>query len=742
MILDGNLFNHVLRGCSAVRSLNTTKTLHAFIIKLGQNVFQPFYLTNNVISQYASLDELYMAHKVFDRMPQRNVVSYNTIIGAYSRCGDVEEAWRLFTEMMWVGLSPNQFTLGSILSCPSLDYCRGVQLQALASKNGTFVLEAFVGTALLGVYGRRKAFGEVARVFEDMPNKSLVTWNSMLSLFGHHGLVEDCTILFRDLLRMQASLSGSSFVAALTGLDCERDLELGEQLHSLVIKNGFDFEVSVGNSLINMYSKCAGMSLVVSLFEELPVKDVVTYNTVIGALTKDDRALLALDLFLTMSEGGILPNQTTFANIVVSCTSLQTPIYGEFIHTKIIKQALDSDAFVGSALIDFYAKSDKLEEAHQCFFSIYDKNVICWNALILGYANKGSSTSMSLLLEMLRLGYRPSEFSFSAVLRSSSMSELQQLHCMIIRLGYQNNEYVSSSLITMYAKNGCISDALIFITSSGTSLGVVPSNNIASIYNKIGQYHEVVKLLSVLEEPDVISWNIVIAACARNGDYSEVFELFKHMHMVEIRPDNYTFVSLLSACSKLCDLALGRSIHGLILKFDFNRCDTFLCNVMIDMYGKCGSVESSVDVFDQTINRNLVTWTALISALGINGYAHDALGKFRKMEFLGLRPDKVAFLAVLTACRHGGLVREGMELFGQMRRIYEIEPEMDHYNCLVNLLARCGHLKEAEQIIGNMPFPPNALVWRSFLEGCKRQRTAEDQIKNRVAQQSRISAMV
>jgi pentatricopeptide repeat protein len=143
------------------------------------------------------------------------------------------------------------------------------------------------------------------------------------------------------------------------------------------------------------------------------------------------------------------------------------------------------------------------------------------------------------------------------------------------------------------------------------------------------------------------------------------------------------------------------------------------------MYGKCGNLESSLKIFDSMTERNLITWTALISALGINGCAQEALERFNDMEFLGSRPDKVAFIAVLTACRHGALVREGMQLFGKMNN-YHIEPDMDHYHCLVDLLARNGHLEEAEKVISCMPFPPDAQIWRSFLEGCKKRRNTED----------------
>ncbi|KAJ6762030.1 REPEAT-CONTAINING PROTEIN putative-RELATED [Salix koriyanagi] len=715
----------LLQSCSKLRSLNTTKPFHALTITIRPNPEQATFVYNNIITFYASLNQVSLAHRVFDNMPERNKVSYNSIISCYSKYGYLEEAWRTFCEMIDCGFRPNNFTLSGLLSCVSMDVGRGIMLQALAMKNGLFSSDAFVGTALLGLFERCGWLDEAFHVFKDMPNKSLITWNSMISLLGHHGFVEDCAVLFRKLVRKEGSLSKCSFEGVLSGLVCEEDLKFGRQIHGLIIKNGFDCEVLVVNSLINMYAKCSSLSQVEKLFEEVDGRDVVTWNTLISAISKSKNPVKALEVFLKMSEDGIMPNQTTFASVVNSCTSLLVPMCGEYVHGKIMKIAFETDVYLGSALVDYYAKCDKLDNAICCFREINQKNVVSWNSLILGYANKCSSASVSLLLEMLQLGFRPNEFSFSAALKSSLVLELKQIHGLTIRLGYENNEYVLTSLITSYGRNGLITDALIFVKASKIPLAVVPANSIAGIYNRSGQYFETLKFLSQLEEPDTESWNIVIAACARNGNYNEVFELFKHMRIAQMLPDNYTYASLLCVCSKVCNLALGSSLHGLLIKTNFSYFDIFVRNVLIDMYGKCGHLESAVKIFDSMTERNLITWTALISALGINGCAQEALERFNDMEFLGYRPDKVAFIAVLTACRHGALVREGMQLFGKMNN-YHIEPEMDHYHCLVDLLARNGHLEEAEKVISCMPFPPDAHIWRSFLEGCKRPRNTED----------------
>uniref|UniRef100_A0A9I9DKA3 Pentatricopeptide repeat-containing protein At3g58590 n=1 Tax=Cucumis melo TaxID=3656 RepID=A0A9I9DKA3_CUCME len=596
IIKHHHLLLHLLQACSKDPSLKITRSLHALTITMGPVPNQAIFVHNNLMSQYTSIGMLSMARNLFDEMPHRNVVSYNTMISGYGRLGFVKEAWDLFSEMRNCGFEPTQFTFGGLLSVELLDVWQGAQLQGLSVKNGLFHSGAIVGTALLGLYGRDGCFEEALRVLEDMCWKSLVTWNSILSLLGRNQLVDECKLMFCELMCEGMELSKFSFVGVLSCFSREEDLKFGQLLHGIVIKIGFYYEVLVVNSLLNMYLQCGGFFFADKLFEEVPVRDVVTYNSIIAVGTKVNRPEIALELFYSMAANGLTPTQASFVNAVNSCSCLGSSIYGEYFHSKTVRYALESDVFVGTALIDFYAKFKKLEEAHHCFDEIAEKNVVSWNALIL-------------------------------------------------------------------------------------------------------------------------------EACAKMNEYFKVLELFKCMLVHQIYPDNYTFTSLLSVCAKLCNLALGSSIHGVMIKNGSGYCDTFVCNLLIDMYGKCGSIECALKIFDEVKGRNLITWTVLISVLGLHGHAYEAMKRFAEMELLGLKPDRVALIAVLTACKHGGLVEEGMELFSKMKVKYGVEPEMNHYQCVVDLLSSHGHVVEAEKVIASMPFPPDALLWRIFLEGCKRQRT-------------------
>ncbi|KAL8130060.1 hypothetical protein V2J09_019215 [Rumex salicifolius] len=416
-----------------------------------------------------------------------------------------------------------------------------------------------------------------------MPVKSLESWNSMIVLLENHGYMEDLVSLFQDLLRMGFRVSHSTLVGLFSSIGRTEALSLGERLHCLVTKSGYDSENLVINSLLRTYVKCSGISLAEKLLETLPLCDAVSYNTVIDALTRTDRPERALELLLDLSLKGIMPNDMTYVSLVNCCASLKEPKYGGYIHTKVIKRAMETDVYVGSALVDFYGKCDILDSAHQCFAEILDRNVVSWNALMHSYSKNNHGAAISLLKEMLCSGLHPNEFTFSALLKPMLILELKQLHCLTLKVGHHNNnEYVLSSLITAYTRNRVISDALVLARAFKTQGSTTSSNVIAALYNRAGQYDKSLEMLSVVDEPDLVSWNILISACSHNGYYTEVFELLKLCNW-----------EIIFQTSIQC-LALGRSVHA-----NLDHCDTFVHNILIDMYGKCGSIDDSVKIFGE-----------------------------------------------------------------------------------------------------------------------------------------------
>lgn len=190
------------------------------------------------------------------------------------------------------------------------------------------------------------------------------------------------------------------------------------------------------------------------------------------------------------------------------------------------------------------------------------------------------------------------------------------------------------------------------------------------------------------------------------------------MKLANEKPNSVTLVSLVSACTRLHSISTGKSIHCYTIVHSI-EIDVALGTALIEMYSKCGHVEKAFQIFNSMSEKNLQSWTIMICGFADHGRGNDAILLFTHMEQTGLVPDSMAFSAILSACSHLGLLYEGQQFFNQMVRTYNIEPTMEHYGCLVDLLGRAGLIEEAYEIIENMPMEPNTVILRSFLGACR-----------------------
>uniref|UniRef100_A0A453FJ85 Pentatricopeptide repeat-containing protein n=1 Tax=Aegilops tauschii subsp. strangulata TaxID=200361 RepID=A0A453FJ85_AEGTS len=548
---------------------------------------------------------------------------FNSLIASRARAGRAADAFSLLARMLAAGVAPTAFTFAPILSSPSVCPRRAAQLHPLILKRGLLHSDPYSATALLGFFARHGRFGEALDLFGEMPARSVVTWNCLVSSFAQHGRVEDAVLWFRELVRSGDGLSEGSLVAVLPAL--------------------------------------------------------VSPDPVHGINAQE---------------------------------------HGKSVHAKSIKHNLNTTVFVSTSLVDFYNKCVGRRDALKVLEEVPHKSTACWNALLSIKSDSDFPTLFMILRDMLRSGISPNEFTFSSLLKGSSLLDVHQIHSLVTKLGYDGNDYVSSAIISSYVSLGFVSDVLAYGVTLDPDSCNVSMNVLAGAYNRAHMYQETKELLLHQQTSDNISWSILITACARNGDYAEAFGLFRQMRILGHHFDNYVAVSLLSICTKVNSLVLGRLVHGVIIKTSYGCSDTRTNNMLLDMYAKCGRIEDCLKAFEEMEDRNVISWTAVISGLALNGFSRKALAWFKAMEEAAVKPDKVAILAVLSACRHGGLVQEGMEIFKRMEAEYSTEAGMEHYICVVDMLCKCGHLKQADSVIRGMPFRPSTIIWRTFLQGC------------------------
>ncbi|XP_074264647.1 pentatricopeptide repeat-containing protein At1g31920 [Silene latifolia] len=378
------------------------------------------------------------------------------------------------------------------------------------------------------------------------------------------------------------------------------------------------------------------------------------------------------------------------------------------VHGNVLKLGYFWNSFCVSNFISVCALSKwcNMDYASSVFNQIDDPDTFQFNTMIRGHTNNGAfQESLSLLLVMLETGILPDNFTYPFVLKvcaSLSLVKLgRQIHGQVCKFGLRSDVFVQNSLINMYGKCGDIRDSCAVFQET--------------------------------EWKTVASWSALIASHANLGMWWECVELFwKMMEQGSCRAEESILVSLISACSHLGALDLGKSIHGYLLR-NFRGLNAIIQTSLIDMYLKCGSIEEGLIVFNSMSTKNQWTYSTMISGLAIHGQGAEAILLFSEMLEKGIKPDGVLYLGVLSACRHAGLVKEGLQFFNKMRLEHQIRPEIQHYGCMIDLLGRAAMFDEAFNLIETMEMPPNDVVWRTLLSAATGHQNLE--VSERVAKE-------
>ncbi|KAJ7542131.1 hypothetical protein O6H91_10G091000 [Diphasiastrum complanatum] len=676
----------LLKGCSKRKALAEGKQVHALIAQsvLDSNIF----LANTLVHMYSKCGSVLDAHKVFSNMPQRNVYSWTAIISAYADSGQGEEAINLFQQMQRTGLAPDKVVFVVVLkACASLATLeQGKQLHSDIIKRG-FQSDVIVGSTLVDMYAKCGCTDDARELFNNMSERDVVSWNAMIAGYAQNGLGKEALALYEQMKQEGVQPDKITFVVLLKACASLAALEQGKQLHSDIIERGFQSDVIVGNTLVDMYAKCGCTEDARELFNNMSERDVVSWNAMIVGYAQNGLGKEALALYEQMKQEGVQPNKVTFTCVLSACASLAALEQGKQLHYDIIKRGFQSDVIVGSTLVDMYAKCGCTDDARELFNNMSERNVVSWSAMIAGYAQNGlGKEALALYEQMKQEGVQPDIVTFTCVLSAcaslAALEQGKQLHSDIIKRGFQSDVIVGSTLIDMYAKCGCIEDAR--------------------------------ELFNYMSERNVVSWSAMIAGYAQNGLGKEALALYEQMKQEGVQPDIVTFTCVLSACASLAALEQGKQLHFDIIKRGFHS-NVIVGNTLVDMYAKCGCIEDARELFNYMSERNVVSWSAMIAGYAQNGLGKEALALYEQMKQEGVQPDNVTFTCVLSACAHSRLVDEGRYVFDSMCKDHDVTPTKEHYACMVDLLARAGCWADAELFINKMPIQPDSVVWMTLL---------------------------
>ncbi|KAK4373455.1 hypothetical protein RND71_008839 [Anisodus tanguticus] len=489
------------------------------------------------------------------------------------------------------------------------------------------------------------------------------------------------------------------------------------------------------NSMINTYTTSRLVFEAEGLFYLMPEPDQCSWNLMVSSFAQCELFDSSIEYFMRMHKEDFVLNEFSYGSGLSACAGLRDLKMGTQIHASVVKSRYSNSVYMGSALIDMYSKTGNVHCATKVFNGMCERNVVSWNSLISCYEQNGPvSEALEIFVRMMDFGFKPDEKTLASVVSACAslcaIREGKEIHARIVKSDMVRDDLIiCNALVDMYAKFGRIDEAR-WIFDKMPLRSVVSHTCLVSGYARVASVKTARSMFMGMTERNVVSWNALIAGYTQNEDNEEALNLFLMLKRESVWPTHYTFGNLLNACANLADLKLGRQAHAHILKHGFRfqngpEPDVFVGNALIDMYMKCGSVEDGSRVFTKMLDRDWVSWNAIIVGYAQNGHAIEALETFKVMVASGEKPDHVTMIGVLCACSHAGLVEEGRQYFYSMGTEYGLAPLKDHYTCMVDLLGKAGRLAEAKDLIESMPMSPDSVVWGSLLGACKIHREIE-----------------
>ncbi|KAJ4965590.1 hypothetical protein NE237_017439 [Protea cynaroides] len=497
--------------------------------------------------------------------------------------------------------------------------------------------------------------------------------------------------------------------------NCKSIREL-KQIHVPIFIHGLQESNCILRNLVCLSSSFHSVQYAVKIFESSNSPSVFVFNTMIECFIEKARRKDAFGTYSRMKSASIAPNNFTFTILFKSCKSSKDLGDGTELHTCIVKSGYGSNVFVQNSLLDFYTKcSTTLDSPYRVFEEMPERDVVSWNSMIGAYLTHGDTESAIKLFGSMPHRNIVSWNSLVSGLAKSGEMESAQL---IFERMPIKNDVSWNAIITGYVRQGDLKTAQSIFDKMPEKT-VVSWTAMISGYAKSMDLTSANNLFNLMPVKSVISWNALIAGYIDNDLFDQALSVFHNMLINgKCVPNEATLISILSACSHLGAHEQGKWIDSYIKKNKFDL-SIPLGNALIDMFAKCGDLENTEAIFHRMRWKCVITWTSMISGLAINGRCKEALALYNTMHREGTQPDDVIFIAVLTACTHGGLVEEGKKVFDEMVHGYNIKPRIEHYGCMVDLLGRAGKLDEAVRFVMDMPLEPNAVIWATLLSSSK-----------------------
>ncbi|KAL8147339.1 pentatricopeptide repeat-containing protein At4g35130, chloroplastic-like [Apium graveolens] len=463
-------------------------------------------------------------------------------------------------------------------------------------------------------------------------------------------------------------------------------LSCGKIVHCLAIRMGFGLNVYFCNTMLDVYVKCGEVGLGVQLFDEMSVRDLVSWTTMISGFVREGNVCGSFGLFNRLRMEFEPNNVCLMVMFQVCCHCVNG---GRQLHGYAVKCGLLMSQSVCNSVLKMYADSC-VDDAEILFGEFDRRDVVSWNIIISFYSLRHDIIKLADCVRVMQDKAVISIESLTLLVSSCSddgnIFDGKQLHCLGIKSG-QYDSILKTSLLDFYAKCEDLDSSE--------------------------------KLFSEIPFTNHITLNAMMSAFIRNGFFREAIELFRNMLSSGFKPAAEPLTNVILAYSHMGSLRLGKSVHAYCFKNLLEDKTASLETSIMNMYIRCGSIFSARICFDRMPSRDLVAWTSMIEGFGTHGMGYEALQIFDSMIKEGVEPNSVTFLGILSACSHSGLLRDGCRVFYSMKSKFGIQPNLSHYTSIVDLLGRFGMLKEALAIILKFVNFADSKIWGALLSASR-----------------------
>ena len=705
-ILQEDLF--VDRESTKTLSLHIGQAMHADARRMG--LIKKTEICNALITLYGKCGTIEEAEHVFEDFLYPNLMSWNSMLSAYVRHGLGEKALLFYTYMLEESINPDKVSLVIVLQACNIlekhlnfDTTNGrsadtISLEIIkalhsdASEMG-LILDSIAGNAFVTMYGKSGTITEAEDVFYGISYDRISSWNAMISVYAQHGLGHEAIKCFKQMRDAGVSPNAVTYACILKSCGIVGCLETGKDIDAEVRKQGLlEKDVVIGTALVDMYSKCGALERAREVFEQLQVRNVVSWNALISGYVQHEQGEDALKCFRQMQITGVQPDAVTYVCVLKACAIVKALHIGEQIHNEVRKRGLlRNDVMLGTALVDMYSKCNALQKAQDVFESLPVRNVVSWNALITGHAQNGLvAKALECFRKMEDAGVCPNSVTYICILKacasSGSLEIGEGIHAQVEKQGLLHKDVVLGTILV-------------------------------NMFSKCGALEKATEVFEQLQLRDVVVWNALISGYVDRGLGNEALMFFQQMQDEGIRPDEVTYICILKACGIVGSLEIGDIIGAEVRKQGLLEKDVVLGTSLVDMYAKCGALEKAREVFEEIPNTNVVSLNALITGYVQHGLADEALKCFRQMQDKGVSPNAVTLICILKSCSSmEGIVDMNNQFQNEIVSKSLLRENIMLGNSLIDMFGKCGELAKAQNIFEELPVR-DVISWNSLIAG-------------------------